>query len=88
MDAQEIEKNRKMRQDKLSTLQDYNQDYDIDELMVDLVMYFEGEVDFNMERIRQIAQQPGKLSQLIQKAKQDNTHPAVEFVHELFKDLK
>ncbi len=87
MDDQRIEKKREKRTDKLSALQDYKNNYDIDMLMVDLLMYFEGEIDFNLERMRQVAQQPGKLLQLIQKAKQNDTHPAVELVGDIFKDL-
>ncbi len=78
---------RKERENNLSRLRDYTKNYNVDLFMEDLVVYFEDEVDFNLSQIRNIIESPGRLENLIHKAKQRNTHPVTEFVQELFKDL-
>ena len=82
-----IENYRKEKKGKISKLGDYKHDYNLDKFILDLKMYFEDEVDFNIEKIHKILEEPGKLDQLIKKAEKRNTHPVTEFVQELFKDL-
>jgi hypothetical protein len=82
----DIEFYRQKRKRKLSCLNDYRKDYSIKKFIKDLICYFDGEVDFNLEKIRQIIEQPGKLEQLIQKAIQKETHPVTEFVKDILKD--
>ena len=78
---------RKEKKDKISKLDNYKDDYSVDKLILDLKRYFEDEVDFNIEKIRKTLEEPGKLDQLIKKAKKENTHPVTEFIQEIFKDL-
>ena len=83
----DIEKYRKARTGKLSRLGEYSKDYNSDKFIVDLKIYFNNEVDFNLKKVRQTIEAPGKLDGLIEKAKKKNTHPVTEFVQEIFKDL-
>jgi len=82
-----IESYCKEKKDKISKLNDYKQGYNVDKFILDLKLYFNEEVDFNLKRIRKTVGEPGKLDQLIKKAEEKNTHPVTEFVQELFKDL-
>ena len=86
-EEKDIDKCRKAKKDKISQLGDYKHDYNVDKFILDLKSYFNNEVDFNLKKIRQEIEAPGKLEQLIQKAKSKDTHPVTEFVQELFKDL-
>jgi hypothetical protein len=86
-DSGEIKLQRKAQALKIKQLRDYKSGYDIECFLTDLVKYFDGKVDFNLERIRQEMGKPEKLACLIAKAKEKNTHPVTEFVEELFKDL-
>ncbi|MFH1504453.1 MAG: hypothetical protein ABIH08_03575 [Candidatus Omnitrophota bacterium] len=61
-DAKNIEFCRKVRKNKLSQLSNYINDYDADKFMMDLVRYFDEEIDFNIEKIRQVVEVPGRLS--------------------------
>jgi len=72
---------------KLSQLSDYKTGYTSDDFFVDLDKYFDQEVDFNLDKIRKEIELPQRLTGLIVKAKEKNTHPVTEFVEELFKDL-
>jgi len=83
----EIRLQRQAKSLKLSQLGNYKAGYTSDDFLVDLVKYFDQEVDFNLGKIRKEIEQPQKLARLIIKAKEKNTHPAAEFVEELFKDL-
>ena len=75
---------RKGKESLLNKLKDYRCNYSVDYFMQDLIQYFENEVDFNLDKIKQIIGSPGKLANLIHKAKMRNTHPVIEFVQELF----
>jgi len=86
-DDREIRLQRQAKSFKLSRLGDYRTGYTSDDFIVDLVKYFDQEVDFNLDKIRKEIEQPQKLAGLITKAKEKNTHPVVEFVEELFRDL-
>lgn len=83
----EISFQRKAKAVKLRQLGDYDSGYTVDNFLGDLVKYFDGEVDFNLDKIRKTVEQPQRLAELIAKAKRKNTHPVAEFVEELFKDL-
>ena len=83
----EVEFYRQAKKKKIPELNDYRDNYTSSNFMSDLVKYFDKEVDFNLVQIQQVIEKPGKLSYLIEKAKEKNTHPVTEFVQELFKDL-
>ncbi len=86
-EGREIRFQRQAKSFKLSQLGDYKTGYTCDDFLIDLVKYFDQEVDFDLDKIRKEIEQPQKLAYLIAKAKEKNTHPVVEFVEELFKDL-
>lgn len=86
-DNRETRLQRQAKSLKLSQLGGYRAGYTSDDFLADLVKYFDQEVDFNLDTIRKEIEQPQKLARLIIKAKEKNTHPVVEFVEELFKDL-
>lgn len=78
---------RKKRAEKISQLTDYRKQYDVNSFIKDLVVYFDGEVDFNLDKIRQEIEESQHLGNLIKKANQNNTHPVTEFIQELFEDV-
>ena len=86
-DGKEIRLQRQAKSFKLSQLGDYKTKYTSDDFLVDLVKYFDQEVDFDLDKIRKEIEQPQKLASLIARAKEKNTHPVVEFLEDLFKDL-
>ena len=86
-DDREMRFQRQAKSFKLGQLGDYKDGYTSDDFLVDLAKYFDLEVDFDLDKIRKEIEQPQKLSCLIAKAKEKNTHPVAEFVEELFKDL-
>jgi len=78
----------KIKRDKaISKLSDFKDNYTVEKFLVDLEVYFEGEIDFNLEKIQETIEAPGKLDKLIKKANDKNTHPVTEFIQELFKEL-
>ena len=86
-DDREIRLQRQAKSFKLSQLGDYKTKYTSDDFLVDLIKYFDQEVDFDLGKIRKEIEQPQKLARLLAKAKEKNTHPVAEFVEELFRDL-
>ena len=86
-DNKEIRLQRQAKRFKLSQLGEYRTGYTSDDFLIDLVKYFDQEVDFNLDKIRKEIEKPHKLSGLIAKAEEKNTHPVAEFVEELFRDL-
>jgi hypothetical protein len=84
---QEIKKLQKKKADRLKKLNDFNAEYNIDKLLEDLDSYFEGEVDFNLDKIKEEVQEQGKLTELIKLAIKKQTHPVVEFIQQILKDL-
>ncbi|MCK4520128.1 MAG: hypothetical protein KAT96_03100 [Candidatus Omnitrophica bacterium] len=86
-DNKEIGLQRQAKKLKLKHLGDYKKNYNSDRFIEDLVKYFEGEVDFNLDKIRKTIEKPLKLPCLIAKAKEKGTHPVAEFLEELFKGL-
>ena len=83
----EVEFCRQAKKKKMPELGGYRNNYTCSKFMSDLVKYFDNEVDFNLIKIRQIIKEPGRLSHLIERAREKNTHPVTEFIQELFKDL-
>ena len=83
----DIETPKQTRNKTVSKLSDFKDNYTVEKFLVDLEVYFEGEIDFNLEKIQEAIEAPGKLGQLIKKAKEKNTHPVTEFIKELFKEL-
>lgn len=71
----------------ISQLSDYKVNYNVDKFMLDLEKYFEKEADLNLVKIRGVIEKPGKLMDLIERAKDNGTHPVIEFVRVIFKDL-
>jgi len=78
---------RKEKELKLSQLRDYKAGYTSDNFIDDLVKYFDQEVDFNLDKIRKEIENPQRLNYFIAMAKEKNTHPIIEFLEDLFKDL-
>jgi len=78
---------RKEKELKLSRLKDYKVNYTSDNFIDDLVKYFDQEVDFNLDKIRNEIKKPQRLNYFIAMAKEKNTHPIIEFLEDLFKDL-
>ena len=83
----DIKSYRNQKKKKLIYLEGYKDNYDVDKFISDLLIYFDGEVDFDLEKIREALNEAGKLESLIKKAEKKNTHPVVVFIQELFKDL-
>lgn len=83
----EIRRSKKRKADKLKKLNDFNAEYNIDKLLEDLDSYFEGEVDFNLDKIKEEVQKEGKLTELTKQAIKKQTHPVVEFIQQILKDL-
>lgn len=81
-----IEHSRKDAHARRKKLHDYHQGYTIEMLLKDLEIYFDGEVDFNYEKIQEFLQLPGKFEQLIKRANDRNTHPVSEFIQDMVKD--
>ena len=84
-DSPKIAQHRQNIQKKLSRLHNYHQDYTIEKLLDDLTTYFNHEVDFNLEKIHHLLNQPGKFEQLVEDAKQKHIHPVNELVQEILK---
>jgi hypothetical protein len=78
---------RKKRKKIISQLSDFTKEYTIDDFMTDLVKYFDGGVDFNIEKIRECVEIKGKLKELIEKAKDADTHPVPEFIREMLREI-
>lgn len=81
-----IDNCRKTKKAFLSRLSDYRKDYDSKKFISDLLKYFGDEVDFNLDKVRDSIERPGKLDQLIQRADNHNSHPVVEFIQDIFKE--
>jgi len=84
---EKIRAQRKAKELKLSQLGDYRTRYTSDNFIDDLVKYFDQEVDFNLDKIRIEIEKPQRLNYFIAMAKEKNTHPVVEFIEDIFKDL-
>jgi hypothetical protein len=78
---------RKAAQEKWQGLCDFRQGYTVEKLIKDLNTYFEGEVDFNTDKINEILAPEGKLNELVLRAAQNKSHPVSELVMDIFKDF-
>ncbi len=83
----DIESNRKLNRNKIAELNTFLKGYDIDKFMQDLKDFYDNEVDFNFDKISDMLNKPGKLDTLINRAKKNNSHPVIEFVQDIFKEL-
>ena len=83
----EVKFYRQAKKKKIPELDNYRDNYTCSTFMSDLVKYFDNEVDLNLAKMQQTIEEPGRLSHLIEKANEKNTHPVTEFIQELFKDL-
>ena len=83
----DIETHRRLNRDKIAGLHAFLNDYSIDKFMQDLNNYFDNEVDFNLDKINDMLKDSGQLEKLITRAKQMNSHPVIELVQDIFKDL-
>ena len=86
-DQKEIERYRKTQQARIAALSGFKSDYNWEIFMKDFITYFEADQDFNLEKIQEVIKDPLKLGHLVQRATKNNTHPVIEFVQDLFKDL-
>lgn len=82
-----IQSYRQEKKNRLSRLADFRGEYTVNLFMQDLVKYFEEEVDFDLEKIKEHIKKPDKLKEYIEKAKEKDTHPVAEFIQKLFKEL-
>jgi hypothetical protein len=80
----DIKEERRRARERRKKLHDYFTGYTVEKFMDDLCAYFDGEIDFNLEKIREAVSAKGKLIELIRKAEQKDTHPVSEFLQELF----
>ncbi|MFA7677624.1 MAG: hypothetical protein WCY34_05575 [Candidatus Omnitrophota bacterium] len=83
----QIEKQRRAQQEKIARMSGYLENYSVEKFLEDIKIYFDGEVDFNIAKIRLALETDNALKELIAKAKRNKTHPVVEFLKELFYDL-
>ncbi len=83
----DIETHRRLSRDKIAGLNTFSNDYSIDKFMQDLDNYFDNEVDFNLDKINDMLKDSGQLEKLITKANQNKSHPVIEFVQDIFKEL-
>lgn len=67
-------------------LHDFNDGYTLDMLMEDLDAYFDGEVDFDFEKIKNMVCRNNKLNEIVKRAKLLNTHPVSEIIKEILKE--
>ena len=76
---------RKVAQESWQRLCDFREGYTIEKLIKDLAIYFDGEVDFNIDKIKEMLAPEGKLNELVLRAVRNKSHPASELVMEIFK---
>ncbi|MBD3264542.1 MAG: hypothetical protein GF375_05535 [Candidatus Omnitrophica bacterium] len=74
------------RKQRWAALNDYKESYTPEDFIEDLQVYFENEIDFNLETVRQIISKEGELDKLKNRAEANSSHPVTEFLLEIFKD--
>lgn len=84
-DTPDIKAARDKAKQRRARLHDYRKDYTVEEFISDLDVYFEKEVDFDYDKVRQEVSLEGKLEELVEKAKHKDTHPVSEFVCDMVK---
>ena len=67
-------------------LSDFLQGYTVDQFLADLTLYFNGEVDFDREKIRLALSRPGALEELVARATKNKTHPVSELIRDMLRD--
>ena len=67
-------------------LSDFREGYTIDKLFADLTLYFDGEVDFDREKIRLALSRSGALDELVTRATKNKTHPVSELIRDMLRD--
>ena len=72
---------------RIARLSAFRHSYSVDLFLADFQKYFDNDVDFNLEKIRQRIEKAGVLEKFIARAKEHNTHPVTEFIQELFREL-
>lgn len=77
---------RLIRGQRFARMHKFETNYTIDLFLEDLDLYFEHEVDFNFEKIRQVIQAPGMLEKLVKQAIEEKTHPVSVFLQVIFKE--
>jgi len=70
----------------LKRLSDFEHGYTIDKLLADLVIYFDGEVDFDREKVTLALSRSGALEELVTRAKKNKTHPVSELIRDMLRD--
>jgi len=84
-DNDEIKLKRQARKDKFGQLYDFHKEYTVDQLLADLAVYFDNEVDFDLDKIKVEASRPGVLKKVVESALANNTHPVSEFLKHMIK---
>lgn len=82
-----ISSQRKEKDERIRRLNQFRQGYSVDLFLADFEKYFDNEIDFNLQAIRQRLEAAGVLEKFITRAIERNTHPVTEFVQELFREL-
>jgi len=78
--------NRKIK-NRLINLHDYHENYSIELFMSDLIIYLGDDIDFDLKKMRNMVEMPGELTRFTNLAKTKKTHPVIEFIQKLFKEL-
>ena len=77
---------RQKQEAHLKRLSDFSHGYTIDKLIADLVIYFDGEVDFDREKIALALSHSGALEELVTRATKNKTHPVSEVIRDMLRD--
>lgn len=85
-DDRDIESCREERSALFSRLHDFRHGYDADKLIDDLAVYFDNEVDFNLDKIKSIITDGGKIQELVRRALKNNTHPVSELIQDIIRN--
>ena len=85
-DSDEIKQLRQERRAKFGDLSDFHSEYTAKQLLADLAVYFDNEIDFDMDKIKMEASRPGVLKSIVENALKNNTHPVSEFLKYLVKN--
>jgi len=83
--SSEKERARKEQEARLKRLNGFDHGYTAEKLLADLVVYFDGEVDFDREKIKEFMETPNVLENLVVLAKKNQTHPVVEFIRDMLR---
>lgn len=84
----DIKVQRQKTVERWGTLTDFRNGYTVDRFIKDLLVYFDNEVDFNLDKISEMVSGEGKLQELVDRAIKKNGHPVSEFIMEMVKSVK